>query len=128
MTQAVGGDGAVEPRRLHRRAEVMFEVVGTPPSGVGKSNGLVLPHQRCSCVKAPNAAISSGMVGALGLLLDHLIRPLQKRRRDRQAEGLGGLEVDDQLELRRLLDGQLGGLGALENLVHEGCGTVGVAR
>ena len=36
--------------------------------------------------------------------LDDLIRPLEERRRDRQAEGLGGLEVDDQLELRRLLD------------------------
>jgi hypothetical protein len=35
-------------------------------------------------------------------LLDHLIRPLQERRRDRQAEGLGGLEIDDQLELRGL--------------------------
>jgi hypothetical protein len=30
-------------------------------------------------------------------LFDHLIRPLQERRRDRQAEGLGGLEIDDQL-------------------------------
>jgi hypothetical protein len=30
-------------------------------------------------------------------LLDHLIRPLQERRRDRQAEGLGGLEVDRNL-------------------------------
>ena len=28
-------------------------------------------------------------------LLEHLIRPLQERRRDRQAERLGGLEVDD---------------------------------
>ena len=28
-------------------------------------------------------------------LLDNRIRPLQERRRDRQAEGLGGLEVDD---------------------------------
>jgi hypothetical protein len=37
-------------------------------------------------------------------LLNHLIRPLQERRRDRQAEGLGGLEVDDELQLRRLLD------------------------
>ena len=36
-------------------------------------------------------------------LLDHLIRPLQQRLGDRQAEGLGGLEVDDQLELRGLL-------------------------
>ncbi len=31
-------------------------------------------------------------------LLDHLIRPLQERRRDRQAEGLGGLQVDDELD------------------------------
>jgi len=30
--------------------------------------------------------------------LDHLIRPLQERLRDRQAEGRGGLEVDDQLD------------------------------
>src|SRR5207244_6861974 len=34
---------------------------------------------------------------------DHLIRPRQYRRRDRQAERLGGLEVDDQLEFPRLL-------------------------
>src|SRR6266404_8480837 len=26
-------------------------------------------------------------------LLDHVIRPLQQRRRDRQAEGLGGLQI-----------------------------------
>src|SRR5262249_24223532 len=30
---------------------------------------------------------------------DHLIRPLHERRRDRETERLGGLEVDDQLEL-----------------------------
>src|SRR5713101_7270832 len=54
--------------------------------------------------------------------LDDLIRPPQQRWRDRQAEGLGGLEVDDQLELRRLLDGQVGGLGALEDLVDVGRG------
>ena len=54
--------------------------------------------------------------------LDHLIRPLQERRRDRQAERLGGLEVDHQLELRRLLDGQVAGLGALEDLVDVGGG------
>ena len=38
-------------------------------------------------------------------LLDHLIRPLQERGRDREAERLGGLEVDHQLELRGLFDG-----------------------
>jgi hypothetical protein len=31
-------------------------------------------------------------------LLDHLIRPLEERRRDPEAEGLGGLEVDRQLD------------------------------
>src|SRR6185295_5631688 len=51
---------------------------------------------------------------------DHLIRSLDERRRDRQAEGLGGFEVDDQLELRRLLDWEVRGLRALEDLVHIG--------
>jgi hypothetical protein len=30
-----------------------------------------------------------------GPLLDHLIRPQQERLRDCQAEGFGGLEIDD---------------------------------
>src|SRR5712691_3577364 len=33
-------------------------------------------------------------------------------------QGLGGLEVDDQLKFCGLLYGQFGGLGALQNLVH----------
>ena len=45
-------------------------------------------------------------------LLDHLIRPLQECRRDRQAEGLGGLAVDDELELLGLLDWKISGPGA----------------
>src|SRR2546425_8658892 len=36
-------------------------------------------------------------------LLDHLIRLEEDRLRNRQAECLSGLEVDHQLELRRLL-------------------------
>src|SRR5262249_5992621 len=56
-----------------------------------------------------------------GWLFDDLIRPQQQRRWDREAKGLGGLEVDDQFELRRLLDGEVGRLGALEDLVHEIC-------
>src|SRR5215468_4820530 len=50
-------------------------------------------------------------------LLDDLVRPRQHRRRDREAERLGGLEVDHQLELRRLLDRKVSGLGTLEDLV-----------
>ena len=53
-------------------------------------------------------------------LLDHLVGPPQHRLRDRQPQRLGGLEIDDQLELGGLLDGQVAGLGALEDFVHVG--------
>src|SRR6266542_778402 len=55
--------------------------------------------------------------------LNHLVRSQQQRWRDRQAEGLGSLEVDHQLELRRLLNGEVGGLSTFEDLVHVACGT-----
>jgi hypothetical protein len=55
-------------------------------------------------------------------LLDDLIRQRQQGRRDREAERLGRLEVDDQLELGRLLDGEIAGFGAFQNLVHMGRG------
>src|SRR6266851_30705 len=42
--------------------------------------------------------------------IDHLIRPLQERRRDREAEGLGGLEVDDQLGCSRARSGIKSGM------------------
>jgi hypothetical protein len=49
-------------------------------------------------------------------LLDNLVRAYQHRLRHSEAERLGGLEIDDQLEGRRLLDRQIGGLGTLEDL------------
>jgi hypothetical protein len=51
-------------------------------------------------------------------LLDHLGRLEQEHRGDREAERLGGLEVDDKLKLHGLLDGQVRGLRAPEDLVH----------
>ena len=87
------------------------------------------PHRGIVGPLALAATFSDFLSGEAGLaqllriaLLDYLIRPRQQRRRDRQAEGLGGLEVDHQLELRGLLDGQIGGLGALEDLVDIDCG------
>ena len=57
---------------------------------------------------------------SLGLkLLDDLIRAQQERLRDRETEGFGGLEVDDHLKLGGLLDGQVGRLCPLEDLIHE---------
>src|SRR5215831_15099963 len=50
-------------------------------------------------------------------LLDHFVRSHQHIRRYRQADLLSCFEIDNELELRRLLYRKLGGLGALENLI-----------
>src|SRR5438445_455253 len=51
--------------------------------------------------------------------LDDLVGPSEDRWRHGEAERLGGVEVDDQLERRGLLDRKIGRLGALEDPVDE---------
>src|SRR5215831_7234399 len=53
-------------------------------------------------------------------LSDDLVRQHQEVRGHRDPERFGGLEVDDQLELHRLLYRQVGGLGAFQNAIHVG--------
>src|SRR5262245_37167414 len=57
--------------------------------------------------------------------LDDLVSSGQDRLRDREAERLGGLEIDDQLELGGLLDGEIGGFCTFQDLVDVGCGAPG---
>src|SRR6266849_2717513 len=64
----------------------------------------------CSTVHDPSQCLWAS-------LLDHLVRKDEQVWRQRQAEGLGRLEVDDELKLRGLLHRQLPGLGALQDLV-----------
>jgi hypothetical protein len=61
------------------------------------------------------AASGSNVVRCEVSLLDHLIGGRQQRFRDRDAERLGGLEVDHQFELGSPLDRQIGWLSAFEN-------------
>src|SRR6266436_6142053 len=56
-------------------------------------------------------------------LLNHLIRSAEYRLRNSQSEGPGGLEIDHQLERGGLLDRQIAGLGAFEDLVYVCGGT-----
>src|SRR4030095_4187788 len=60
--------------------------------------------------------------------LDRLIRPLQERRRDRQAEGLGGLEVDGEVVLGGLLYREIAGFRSLQDLVNVDRGTTALVR
>ena len=49
-------------------------------------------------------------------LFDHLVGAHQKRLWDRQAESFGGVKIDDEFEVSRLLDREVFRLGAAEDL------------
>src|SRR6266568_2910204 len=55
--------------------------------------------------------------------MDHLVRLTQQRLRDSEAQGQGGLTVDQQVIPRGLLERQLARLRALEDLVDVRCRT-----
>src|SRR5258706_1291918 len=54
----------------------------------------------------------------LAFLFNHPVRAHEQQLRNLQADRLGGLQVDHQLELSRLLNRQVGGFCSLEDLVH----------
>ena len=49
--------------------------------------------------------------GKLPSLFDHFVSACEQRGRDREAEGLGGFEVDDHIVFGVLLDGEVNRLG-----------------
>src|SRR5215813_6621062 len=101
----------------------------TTPSSVMRSWLKIAPSQHPLRRAEPRGGRRSchrGMHAAS--LLDHLIGPCQQRLRDRQAQRLGRLQVDDQLELGRLLDWYISRFGTLQNLVDEDSGTSPVVK
>src|SRR5262249_5925510 len=62
-------------------------------------------------------------------LFDHLVGAGEECRRDFEAERPPCSQIDDKLEPRSLLDGQISRFRAFENLVHEGsCPTPNVRK
>src|SRR5262249_44653375 len=71
----------------------------------------------CSWVNmSPLAPLGRGQ--GEGSSLDHLVGAREHRPGDGKAERFRGLEIDHEVELRGLLHRQIGGLGALDDLVH----------
>ena len=68
-----------------------------------------------SCA-ALSSATQCRFIPALSLIT--LSARSQQLRRNRDADLLGGLEIDHELKLHRLLYGQIGWLSAFQNLVH----------
>src|SRR5262245_6177971 len=88
------------PRKVRRPA-----TIGAGPAGVS--------HQAQAVSIAKRTSRRGG--GRLARLLNDLVRPSQHGLRDRETERLGGLEVEHEVELGGLLDGQVTRRGALEN-------------
>src|SRR6266511_983940 len=73
------------------------------------SRQIILTEKSIQSLASPLRLLSS---------LDHLIRSRQHVRLNRQADLLRRFQVDDQFELRGLLDRQIGWLRTLEDFVH----------
>src|SRR3954469_9345972 len=67
--------------------------------------------------------LQSGASTSPAVSFYHLIGAGKERGRDRKTEGFGGLEIDHQFELCRLLDRKVARLRAIKNLVDENRGS-----
>src|SRR6266702_4795932 len=105
--------GNVTVMHRARPTALSWRIPGYAHAGVRRSWGkcaIAFPSPTASASKGP-----AGLTLEPFSWLDHLVRPRQHRLRDRQAESLGGLEVDDQLVLDRRLHRKVGWLRTLED-------------
>src|SRR3972149_5120560 len=93
------------------------ERISTPRAESPRTNSTT-PVLSCTLTRARRTRVIGSPIRRS---FDHLVGPDEDRLRNGEAEGLRRLEVDHQLELRRLLHGEVRRLGALENLVDVVC-------
>src|SRR5882724_10635368 len=75
----------------------------------------VSAREPAACSTAKLGSDQHALPGARPPSVNDLIGALQERWRDRQPDRLRGSEIDDQLELRGLFNGEVRGFGALED-------------
>src|SRR5262245_60382239 len=75
------------------------------------------------CHPCPRTVLLPMSPTAQSRLFNQLIRSKEHGPRDCETQRLRGPQIDDDLEFGRLLDGQIGGLGALQDLVNVARGT-----
>src|SRR5262249_29632918 len=112
------------PNRLRSRGDILR--LGANPPAIATINPLWLIARPLPTTMPTFAApISSSEMCYKRKslrLFDHLVGAGEQDRWQVDTNRFGGLDVDDERELGRLLDRQVGRLGALENLVHIGRG------
>src|SRR5207245_10733062 len=94
-----------------------------PAAGGRRRRRRPAPRRPASAVRrragsrATRASVRRG--ARAGSSLDDLVRSHAERLGNRQSQRFGSLEVNDQLEVCRLLDREIGGPGALQDLVDK---------
>src|SRR5262245_31419417 len=85
---------------------------------------VTLPPGRARLSTRPaSTGLSPAPSKTMGIVLVALIAARTRPLRNRQADLLGGFEIDYELKLRRLLHRQIGRFRAFQNLVHVDSGT-----
>ena len=78
--------------------------------------------RRFPAFRGPRSNRGSRPEAVIGLpLLNDLVGAVEKRIRDGETERPRGLEIDDQLEVRRLRDRYIGTLGSAQNFSRRSC-------
>src|SRR5436190_7975822 len=108
--QLIAVDGPVNPTTTFSAASVA-DPDSSAPAKI-RSLASLLYHVRIVCAPQPINGLSSAWS-----LFDHLVGGRDDIGRDRQAEAARRAQIDDEVESGRLVEREIAGLGAAQNLI-----------